>query len=145
VLRYFGDGAARTSCSGCDNCQGTRVDVEKGGAPAKRGSPSGGKVRRRGAPSPADRANAADDAPVLSGADEALLARLRDLRRTISKAEQVPAYVVFPDRTLAEMAVRRPTNEHALGQIRGVGPVKLERYGEKFLDVLRSSDETEAA
>jgi ATP-dependent DNA helicase RecQ len=57
----------------------------------------------------------------------------------------VPAYVVFPDRTLAEMAVRRPTNEHALGQIRGVGPVKLERYGEKFLDVLRSSDETEAA
>ena len=82
---------------------------------------------------------------MLTGADEALLARLRDLRRTISKAEQVPAYVVFPDRTLAEMAVRRPTSELALGKIRGVGPVKLERYGEKFLDVLRSSDETEAA
>ena len=43
------------------------------------------------------------------------------------------------------MAMRRPTNENALGKIRGVGPVKLERYGEKFLDVLRSSDETEAA
>jgi ATP-dependent DNA helicase RecQ len=82
---------------------------------------------------------------VLSGTDEALLARLRDLRRTISKAEQVPAYVVFPDRTLAEMAVRRPTSANAMGQIRGVGPVKLEKYGEQFLEVLRSADETEAA
>ena len=145
VLRYFGDPAARTSCGGCDNCNGTRVDVEEGAAPRPRGSASGSKPRKRGKPSPAERASAADDAPVLSGADEALLARLRDLRRTISKADQVPAYVVFPDRTLAEMAVRRPTNEHALGQIRGVGPAKLERYGERFLDVLRSSDETEAA
>jgi ATP-dependent DNA helicase RecQ len=145
VLRYFGDPAARPTCGGCDNCLGTRVDVEQGAAPAPRGSASGGKVRKRGKPSPAEREKAAEDAPVLSGADEAMLARLRDLRRTISKAEQVPAYVVFPDRTLAEMAVRRPTNEHALGQIRGVGPAKLERYGERFLDVLRSSDETEAA
>ena len=86
-----------------------------------------------------------DERPVLSGADEALLARLRDLRRTISREEQVPAYVVFPDRTLAEMAVRRPTNANALGQIRGVGPVKIDKYGELFLEVLRSADETEAA
>jgi ATP-dependent DNA helicase RecQ len=74
-----------------------------------------------------------------------LLARLRDLRRTIARAEQVPAYVVFPDRTLAEMAVRRPTSTNALGDIRGVGPVKLEKYGERFLEVVRTADETEAA
>ena len=74
-----------------------------------------------------------------------MLARLRDLRRTISREEQVPAYVVFPDRTLAEMAVRRPANEHALGKIRGVGAVKLEKYGERFLNLLRASDDTEAA
>ena len=83
--------------------------------------------------------------PTLSGADEALLARLRDLRRTISREEQVPAYVVFPDRTLAEIAVRRPADTGAMGKIRGVGPVKLERYAERFLDVVRSSDDTEAA
>jgi ATP-dependent DNA helicase RecQ len=53
--------------------------------------------------------------------------------------------VVFPDRTLAEMAARKPSNPSALGKIRGVGPVKLEKYGERFLDVLRSVDETEAA
>jgi ATP-dependent DNA helicase RecQ len=144
VLRYFGDPAARTTCTGCDNCLGTRVDVEHGGAPSMRSGAARPKAKKRTS-SEADRVAAADDAPVLSGADEALLARLRDLRRTISREEHVPAYVVFSDRTLAEMAVRRPANAHALGDIRGVGPVKIEKYGERFLDVLRSTDETEAA
>jgi len=81
----------------------------------------------------------------LSGADEALLARLRDLRRTISKQDQVPAYVVFTDRTLAEMAVRRPTATDTLGAIRGVGAAKIQKYGDRFLDVIRAFDETEAA
>jgi ATP-dependent DNA helicase RecQ len=67
------------------------------------------------------------------------------LRRTIATEEQVPAYVVFPDRTLAEMAVRRPRTRSALSGIRGVGPAKLDRYGERFLVVVRAADETEAA
>ncbi len=140
VLRYFGDPAARPSCGGCDNCLDVRVDVEKGVAPSLRG-PNRPKARRQAASG----RSKTDDAPPLSGADEALLARLRDLRRTISREEQVPAYIVFSDGTLAEMAVRRPANANALGEIRGVGPVKLERYGERFLDVLRSADDTEAA
>jgi len=74
-----------------------------------------------------------------------LLARLRDLRRTISREDQVPAYVVFTDRTLAEMAVRRPTSESAMGKIKGVGPAKIEKYGKRFLAVVQSFDETEAA
>ena len=143
VLRYFGDPAARTSCGGCDNCLGTRVDVEPGAAPSLRNPKPRGSARRREAKPRNDAPG--DELPVLSGADEALLARLRDLRRTIAREEQVPAYVVFSDRTLAEMAVRRPANDGALGQIRGVGPVKLEKYGERFLEVVRSTDETEAA
>ncbi len=146
VLRYFGDPAARTSCSGCDNCLGTRVDVEQGGAPdMHRGAKaSRGRPRRRDTEAPSRREDP-DEAPTLTGADEALLARLRDLRRTIAGEAHVPAYIVFGDRTLAEMAVRRPTNEQSLGQIRGVGPVKLQKYGEQFLEVLRSADDTEAA
>jgi ATP-dependent DNA helicase RecQ len=143
TLRYFGDPAARSKCEGCDNCLGTRVDVEQGAAPSLRGGAR---------PKPARRANGAgrepvreEDAPALTGADEALLARLRDLRRTISKEDSVPAYVVVPDRTLAEMAVRRPTTASALAQIKGVGQVKIEKYGTRFLDVLRTFDETEAA
>jgi ATP-dependent DNA helicase RecQ len=143
VLRYFGDPAARPSCSGCDNCLGVRVEIEQGAAPSMRG-PSRSKPRRRPT-GDSGSASAAAEAPSLSGADEALLARLRDLRRTISREEQVPAYVVFPDRTLAEMAVRRPTNVDALGLIRGVGPVKIDKYGERFLTIVRSADETEAA
>ena len=142
VLRYFGDPAARSKCSGCDNCLGTKVIVEEGSAPPLRGRADRSTKRRR----PDDvREPGSDEPPTLSGADEALLARLRDLRRTISREEQVPAYVVFPDRTLAEIAVKRPADAGALSKIRGVGAVKLERYGERFLDVVRSSDDTEAA
>jgi ATP-dependent DNA helicase RecQ len=136
VLRYFGDAAARSSCSGCDNCLGTRVEVERGTATSARGR----NQRRRSTDE-----RAPDEAPTLSGADEALLARLRDLRRTIAKNDQVPAYVVFADRTLAEMAVRRPTTSTSLGAIRGVGPAKIQKYGDRFLDVIRTFDETEAA
>ena len=143
VLRYFGDPAARSSCSGCDNCLGTRVEVETNARPSARGS-SGRVTERRGS-SRGERERNREDAPTLSGADEALLARLRDLRRTISREDQVPAYVIFPDRTLAEMAVRRPTTTGALAQVRGVGPAKLEKYGERFLAVIRTVDDTEAA
>lgn len=145
VLRYFGDPAARTSCDGCDNCLGTRVDVERGAAPSTYESPFRKKTRPRQRTSEHDRIAQHDDAPTLSGTDEALLARLRDLRRTISKADQVPAYVVFPDRTLAEMAVRHPTTRDGLARIKGVGPAKLDKYGDRFLEVLRSADDTEAA
>jgi ATP-dependent DNA helicase RecQ len=143
VLRYFGDPAARSSCGGCDNCLGTHVEVEKSARPGLR--PSGVRATERRRSSPSERERSAEDAPTLSGADEALLARLRDLRRTISREDQVPAYVVFPDRTLAEMAVRRPTTSGALAQVRGVGPAKLEKYGERFLAVIRTVDDTEAA
>ena len=43
------------------------------------------------------------------------------------------------------MAVRRPTTSGALANVRGVGPAKLEKYGDRFLAVIRSVDETEAA
>jgi ATP-dependent DNA helicase RecQ len=82
---------------------------------------------------------------VTSPADAQLLERLRALRSGIARAEQVPAYVVFADRTLMEMAVRRPKSPYALGEIKGVGPVKIEKYGERFLELLRAADETEAA
>jgi ATP-dependent DNA helicase RecQ len=74
-----------------------------------------------------------------------VFAALRALRSEIARAEQVPAYVVFPDRTLAEFAVRRPRTLAAMSAVRGVGPAKLEKYGERFLDVIRRGEGTEAA
>ena len=149
ILRYFGDPAARTSCGGCDNCTGTHAAAAPRNVPPRAPAPgmSGkGSARTRGASAGHSRSEeTVDDVPALTGADHALLARLRDLRRTISREAQVPAYVVFSDRTLAEIALRRPTTAAALGRVRGVGPVKLERYGERFLDVVRTTDENEAA
>ncbi len=74
-----------------------------------------------------------------------MLERLRALRSSIAREQKVPAYVVFADRTLVEMAVRRPKSPYALGDIHGVGPMKIEKYGERFLAILRDADDTEAA
>jgi ATP-dependent DNA helicase RecQ len=61
---------------------------------------------------------------------------LRSWRLARAREDGVPAYVVFPDRTLVELAERRPLSLAALSGISGVGPAKLERYGEEVLDVL---------
>jgi ATP-dependent DNA helicase RecQ len=147
VLRYFGDPAARGSCSGCDNCLGTHQAYRRARAeaPAKspRGKgrpPSGGSAER----SPATTA-AADHEVALSPGDTALLARLKSLRTQIAREERVPPYIVFPDRTLAEIALRRPKTENAMASIRGVGPAKLARYGARFLELVTATGETEAA
>ncbi len=89
-------------------------------------------LRRDAAPSaprPVVRALVAEkDAPLLS----ALKAR----RRALAESQGVPAYVIFPDRTLFEMAERRPATLDAMARITGVGAVKLERYGAAFLEVV---------
>jgi ATP-dependent DNA helicase RecQ len=49
----------------------------------------------------------------------------------------VPAYVIFSDRSLIDMAAKRPTTIAAFGEVHGVGQAKLERYAEAFLAVVR--------
>jgi len=75
-----------------------------------------------------------DDEP-----DPELFEKLRGLRKAIADAEHVPAYIVFSDAVLRAMAAAAPTTERELLAISGVGPVKLERYGDRFLELLRSS------
>ena len=61
---------------------------------------------------------------------------LRSWRLQRARQDGVPAYVVFTDRTLVELAERRPTTLIALSGIPGIGPAKLERYGDEMLDLL---------
>jgi len=61
------------------------------------------------------------------------------LRTSIARRESVPAYVVFADRTLREMARARPTTAGALADVFGVGPAKMEKYGEEFLTAIRDA------
>jgi superfamily II DNA helicase RecQ len=62
-----------------------------------------------------------------------LFSALRAWRAERAKVDEVPAYVVFPNTTLAEIADRRPRTLAELARIPGVGPTKLERYGEDVL------------
>ena len=73
-----------------------------------------------------------------SEADGALLDALKALRSKLAKAQNVPAYVVFSDRTLVELATHRPASPAAMREIHGIGDAKLERYGTAFLDVVQS-------
>jgi len=66
-----------------------------------------------------------------------LFERLRALRKRLADAEGVPAYIVFSDASLRGMAEHVPTSRTELLTVSGVGPVKLERYGDAFLEVLR--------
>jgi len=83
-------------------------------------------------PKTARKRGAAEAAPV-GNADPALLAGLKALRTRLAAAEGVPAYVVFPDRSLIEMAAARPATLAELAEIHGVGQAKLARFGEVFL------------
>ncbi len=73
---------------------------------------------------------------LVSEEDAPLLAALKARRKELAEAARVPAYVVFPDRTLIEMAERRPRSLDEMARINGVGAKKLERYGSAFLEVI---------
>ncbi|MDB2564068.1 DNA helicase RecQ [Amylibacter sp.] len=68
--------------------------------------------------------------------DETLFSALRSKRRSLAEALNAPAYVVFADAVLMEMAKTRPSNLDEFSNLSGVGSVKLERYGKAFLKVI---------
>lgn len=74
----------------------------------------------------------------LSEADHALLQELKRLRLELAKERNVPAYVVFGDRSLIDMALQRPTNEAEFSTIYGVGRSKLEKFGAPFIELIRA-------
>jgi len=74
---------------------------------------------------------------VVADEDAPLLSALKAKRRALAEAARVPAYVIFPDRTLIAMAEARPTTLDDMAGISGVGAKKLERYGTTFLEVVR--------
>jgi ATP-dependent DNA helicase RecQ len=82
---------------------------------------------------------AAANAAALAGdqGDAALFGALRRRRSELAKEQRVAAYVVFADKTLIDMARRKPATVAEMGAVHGVGAAKLRQYGEVFLDVIR--------
>ena len=69
--------------------------------------------------------------------ESALFERLRAWRREKAREEGVPAYIVFADRVLYSIASEGPRTLRALSDIPGVGPAKLQAYGEEVLEIVR--------
>jgi ATP-dependent DNA helicase RecQ len=137
LLQWFGDPDAKADCGSCDNCLGERRT-----APTLRGS-----LR---APAPQDRAQrdpnirrdtqrkSRERGGSVTESDTDLLIALKARRAELATRQKVPHYVVFPDATLAAFATRKPLTPDAMAVLPGVGPVKLERYAEPFLEVIRA-------
>ena len=82
--------------------------------------------------------------PEASSITEASLREaLRTWRTQRAKADAVPAYVVFNDTTLFELARLRPTDDDALLDISGIGPVKVEKYGAEIISLVESALQSE--
>jgi ATP-dependent DNA helicase RecQ len=133
LAQHFGE-TIRDCGTACDICLAS--DILAASPPAERGertprTPTVGRAR-----SDARRAAAAGSHAELDAAATARLAALKALRKSLADTQRVPAYVVFSDATLREMAVMRPTSEAELLEVSGVGPGKLARYGAEFLAVL---------
>ncbi|WP_300577379.1 HRDC domain-containing protein, partial [Phenylobacterium sp.] len=74
----------------------------------------------------------------LAPSDRPLFEALRAWRGQEAKTQHVPPYVIFHDRTLAEIASAKPGGRAALAALNGVGEAKLAHYGEAVLEVVRS-------
>jgi len=90
-----------------------------------------------------DKATRAAVKALVSEEDEPLLSALKAKRRALAEAAGVPAYVIFPDRTLIEIAETKPASLDDMARINGVGAKKLERYGALFLEVVTGAGEVQ--
>ncbi|MGN1018948.1 MAG: HRDC domain-containing protein, partial [Aristaeellaceae bacterium] len=132
IRTYFGE-SAPARCDGCSSCSGHRY-----GEAAEARKP---KARRR----PLHDEPAADGMTRLKlpkPGEGSLFEQLRACRLQLSKQYRVPPYIVCDDKTLNDMARRRPVTMEGLLTVHGMGEVKAARYGEAFLRVIRDYDKT---
>ncbi len=129
ICGHFGE--AIDPCEdACDACTGDDPLARLPPAPrARRGSPkrerAGGGAKR--GPRPALEAEA----------DLELFERLREWRAALAREQEVPAFVILSDATLAEIALARPRTDEALLSVNGIGPRKLDAYGDAILRLVR--------
>ncbi len=94
-------------------------------------------VRKHQTTTPIRRVRDQQDLTELKG-DQNLFNELSTLRKKLAAEAQVPAYVVFGDKVLIEMATYYPKNKEEMLAINGMGPVKWEKYGQLFIDLIQS-------
>ncbi len=147
VLRYFGQRMVvpEGGCGGCSVCTGETgeryLHVERSSR-TRVDTPSAKREPVKHRLSLVKDADTIDTMSLVSktsyeSSDEEMFQRLRALRKSIADDASVPPYVVCADKTLRAMVRRRPQSLEELLEVPGVGEVKLQRYGQAFLDELQ--------
>lgn len=77
--------------------------------------------------------------PVSSHIDHDLFEELREVRKLLAQAEGVPAYIIFSNKSLEDMASKLPKDEDEFLSVEGVGPVKADKYAGQFLPVIQKA------
>jgi ATP-dependent DNA helicase RecQ len=121
LLRYFGDAEAPRGCSACESCVGSRApEPEK----------VDGRMKERPAKGTGG-VPAAAEAPF----DTRVFEALRALRLDIARENHLPPYVIFHDSTLRELSRALPRDERSFLAVKGAGPARWQRYGERVLAI----------
>ena len=139
ILGHFSEELDACGAS-CDVCTG--ISTEELAAEGMMKSPSRSPRAPRAPQAPRSSRATADPASgdgELPASARELFQLLRDVRKRLADAQNVPAYIVFNDRTLQAMAQSRPRTPAELLAVPGVGPAKLERYGQEFLEAMSGS------
>jgi ATP-dependent DNA helicase RecQ len=131
VLRVEGEyGVLRITPRGVAVLRGDEAAALYGTAPAKKSS------GKRGAKEGAAK-GPSDEGTPLNADGKALFEQLRSLRRDIADENNVPAFMVFSDKTLRALARQMPTTKSAMLQVHGVGFTKYESFGDRFIKAIR--------
>jgi ATP-dependent DNA helicase RecQ len=95
------------------------------------------EIREERLKRPDKKAKAHGNVPGDIAYDKAIFDKLREVRKSLAARDGVPAYIVFGDRTLAQMAAELPETKEAMLKIGGVGEKKYERYAEAFIEAIK--------
>ena len=119
-------------CDACDRCKPEEVALDA--APA-----SSSAAPKRGAPAKKKPSRAEADADEAMDADPVLMRKLRALRSTLATKKRVPPYRIFHDRTMVDLASKKPASRASLLEVYGLGEAKVDQFGDAILRLLASS------
>jgi len=150
LLNYFGE-ATEEDCGNCGNCIAdeileeepvhSHIDIKKATiSDSVTGAKTQGFLHKlRSAKTHSKKRSSKEKVPAFTFSST-LFAKLKALRLEIANEQKVPAFVIFSDATLVDMCQKHPLTPEEFLKISGVGQVKLERFGERFLAVLADEE-----
>jgi ATP-dependent DNA helicase RecQ len=137
ILTYYRDAQRLKTCGHCDNCapdSSRRVKPDRSAfAQFTKLAASGVEKPKSSAKTKSKKALAPEEDALTSAQDKELFAKLKEWRLQKARELDVPAFVIFGDKTLRQLCLRRPENSTELLKIYGIGPEKAERFGAELI------------